>query len=62
MEQDLIIKKDHLIKYTGSSKEVVIPDGIKRISEDAFCWCESIESVEIPKSVTSIGNDMLPIW
>lgn len=36
-------------------KELVIPEGIESINSFAFTGCSSIESVEIPHSVTSIG-------
>ncbi len=36
MGKDFVIKDDLLVKYTGNSKNVVIPDGIKKIGECAF--------------------------
>ena len=35
--------------------DLVIPDGITEIKENAFCGC-SLASIEIPNSVTSIGE------
>ncbi|MBR3806305.1 MAG: leucine-rich repeat domain-containing protein [Clostridia bacterium] len=35
--------------------DLVIPDGVTRISDFAFCDCDSLTSMEIPDSVTSIG-------
>ena len=35
---------------------VVIPNGIIRIGEEAFCGCSDLKSIVIPNSVTSIGN------
>lgn len=40
-------------KYLTS---VTIPDGVKRIGNDAFHNCEALSSIVIPASVTSIGN------
>ena len=41
-------------KYLTS---VTIPDGVKRIGNDAFHNCEALSSIVIPASVTSIGNN-----
>lgn len=35
---------------------VTIPDGITKISDNAFCLCESLEKVNISKTVKSIGS------
>ena len=36
-------------------KSIKIPDSVKQIDDYAFRYCESLESVTIPRSVTSIG-------
>jgi len=36
--------------------EIVIPDGVTSISENAFYYCSSLTSITIPNSVTSIGD------
>ncbi len=38
------------------ARNVVIPEGVKKIKSFAFFGCDSIESVTIPSSVTSIGD------
>ena len=53
---DFEIKDGCLVKYTGEDTEVVVPDGVTSIGEDAFEWCSSLTSVTIPDSVTSIGE------
>ena len=47
--------------YVGDSKKIVIPSKYKKlpvtgISDSAFSGCESLTSIEIPKSVKSIGE------
>ena len=50
-----IIVWNVLYEYVGEESSVAIPDGVTRIGNDAFCW-RGITDVEIPSSVTSIGD------
>ncbi len=53
-----IIKNGVLKKYKEESgiTEVVIPDSVTEIGNDAFYGCTSLISVTIPDSVTAIGD------
>lgn len=39
-----------------TDNEYVIPDGINRIGDFAFFFCERLTNIEIPESVTKIGS------
>ena len=52
---DFVIQDGELKNYTGSGGDVVIPDGVTSIGEDAFRNCGTLTSVVIPEGVTSIG-------
>ena len=52
---DFVIENGVLTRYKGSGGDVVIPDVVTSISW-AFYGCESLTSVTIPASVTSIGD------
>lgn len=54
MENDFYIRRDILLKYKGSEKDVIIPDGVTAIDEKALRGCETLESVVIPDTVISI--------
>ena len=53
--RDFVIENGVLKKYTGNEKEVVIPEGVTSIGENAFWWCKNLTTITIPDSVTSIG-------
>ena len=55
MESDFIIKGGILEKYVGQEANVVIPDGVVKIGDNAFLNTK-ITSVSIPSSVTEIGD------
>ena len=49
---------ERLLKATQNlSGHYMIKEGTKVICSNAFCWCRSLTSINIPDSVTSIGNE-----
>ena len=44
-----------LVRYKGDGKDVVIPDGVTIICDEAFRGCTSLVSLVIPCGVTEIG-------
>ena len=53
---DFAIEGGVLKKYKGSASSVIIPDIVTRIGKEAFYGCESLKSITIPDSATSIGE------
>ena len=51
------IENGVLKKYNGTSENVVIPDGVKAIGDNAFILNYKLKTVVIPSSVISIGNN-----
>jgi len=45
-----------LLKYYGADSEVIIPDVVKVIGEEAFAKCVNLIGITIPDGVTSIGQ------
>ena len=52
---DFIIENGILVRYTGKSKEVVVPKGIDIIGNKAFAG-QDIPKVTIPEGGTTIGD------
>lgn len=50
------ILEGKLLKYTGLSRVVRVPTGIKYIGDETFKNCVNIESIIIPEGVEYIGN------
>lgn len=55
--KDFVIKGDKLIRYVGSDKTVIVPNGIKELEACAFWDNQSIEEVILPDSLINIGGD-----
>lgn len=57
---DFLISGDILVAYKGNLPEVVIPDGVRVIAEEAFRNHTELKKVHLSASVTDIGNDAFP--
>lgn len=51
-----VIEGDHLISYTGQETHLVLPAGIRRISDEAFMRHPSLRAVVFPDSVEQVGD------
>ncbi len=56
-EDDFDIKDGALLRYSGLSIEVIIPDGVTKISAQAFKKSKNCERVVIPDTVTDIESE-----
>jgi len=45
------------LSYYFSLKAAVLPDGLEEIGREAFVHCRSLEEVNVPKTVRSVGDD-----
>ena len=57
MTKEFEIENGVLKRYTGPGGDVVIPDGVTSIGDQAFYLCGKMTSVTMPDSVTQIGDD-----
>lgn len=57
---DFLISGDILVAYKGDLPEVVIPNGVRVIAEEAFRNHTELKKVHLPASVMNIGNDAFP--
>lgn len=51
-----MVKDGILVKYNGAGGDVVIPEGVTKIGEEAFYNCPAVESITLPKSIKEIGD------
>ncbi len=54
--QKFDIQDGTLVKYTGTAKNVVIPEGVTKIGAHAFENCTQVRTVHIPDGVTAIED------
>jgi len=55
VQGDFVIVNGILLAYQGSAKEVVIPQGVVRIEDEAFAWNSTLEIAVISEGVESIA-------
>ena len=48
--------KWHNLTYISNIKKIIIEEGITKIGDWAFFYCESVTEIRIPESINSIGN------
>jgi len=53
--RDFEIRAGVLVKYHGAAVDVVVPEGVVEIGEEAFKECTRLISVKLPMGVTTIG-------
>lgn len=60
LENDLWIYADDVQKvavfYIGNAETVTIPDGVQSIFGSAFEWCQNMVTIQLPGSLTRIGD------
>lgn len=59
---EFTIKNGVLMKYTGSTGKVTIPDEITSIGNDAFLGCKSLTEITFPERVKNIGENAFERW
>lgn len=53
--KDFDIVDGVLTKYRGKDSEVVVPEGVTFIGDNAFFECDGVESIVLPEGITQIG-------
>ena len=53
---DFIIHGSTLEEYVGPGGHVVIPEGVKKIADDAFISCSNLQSVIFSNQLTRIDD------
>ena len=43
-------------------RRITLPDGLATVGRGAFYGCTSLTSITLPKSITTIGDDVFENW
>ncbi len=54
--KDFVIVDGVLTKYNGLGGDVIVPDGVTQIGNEAFLDCTEVISVQMPDGLTGIGD------
>lgn len=54
---EFVLNGNVLEKCNSNDEEIIIPDGITKISDYAFKGCHNLISITLPKSIKNIGHD-----
>ena len=52
---EFVIEDGTLVTYWGKTADIVIPEGVHRIGDNAFVACK-LTSIVLPASVAELGN------
>lgn len=55
-ENVLVIVNGTLLDATGSEGNVVVPEGVKRIEQEAFADCVNVKTVQLPESLETVKD------
>lgn len=56
---DFVIMGGILSKYLGAEKDIIVPDNVTTIGENAFAEAYHVETITIPDTVKTIANKLL---
>lgn len=56
VSEEFMILDGELISYSGSGRDVTVPDGVRVINEGAFLGCTNMESLILPEGVEQISQ------
>lgn len=54
-KEDFVIINNQLLKYNGTAKDIIVPEGVKSINFEVFCENKIIQKVTLPKTLEVIS-------